>query len=218
MKLFKIEGIPAPGAKIYSTIVARSPVMKDFYHEVAEEVLAKISSGRILDVGTGPGYLPFEIARNSPALEIRAIDISPAMVRIARENSQTKGLSGRVEFQSGSAESMPFETGYFDLVVSTASFHHWAKPKDCLKEIYRVLKNGGEAWIYDLNPDIAEDQRRQLRKKYGWFLSGLVLNVVKLHSLASLQEVRQLISSPELDFSSARVENRGILLKQHLTK
>jgi hypothetical protein len=42
MKLFRIEGIPNPGAKVYSIIVARSPVMKDFYREVAEEVSSRI--------------------------------------------------------------------------------------------------------------------------------------------------------------------------------
>ena len=216
--LFKIEGIPSPGAKIYSIIVARSPIMKDFYHAVAEEVLSKISSGRILDVGTGPGYLPLEIAKSSQALEVRAIDISPAMVRIANENSHKMGLPGRVEFQFGSAASIPFEDGYFDLVVSTGSFHHWAKPKECLKEIYRVLKEGGEAWIYDMKRDIAEGDRIQLRKRYGWFLSFLFLNIVRLHSSVRSLDVQELLSSPELGFSSKRVEDIGIILKQQLTK
>ena len=75
MKLFRIEGIPNPGAKVYSIIVARSPVMKDFYREVTEEVSSKGSSGKILDIGTGPGRIPLEIARRSRNLEIEAIDI-----------------------------------------------------------------------------------------------------------------------------------------------
>ncbi len=86
MKLFKIEGIPNPGAKVYSIIVARSPIMKDFYREVGEEVSSKTSSARMLDIGTGPGYVPLEIARGSQNLEIKAIDISSAMVRIASRN------------------------------------------------------------------------------------------------------------------------------------
>ena len=77
-KLFKIEGIPRPGSIVYSAVVAKSPVMEDFYHMVAEEALSKVSSGRILDIGTGPGYLPLEIGQKS-----KDIDISPAMVEIA---------------------------------------------------------------------------------------------------------------------------------------
>ena len=217
-KLFKIEGIPKPGAIVYSAIVAKSPIMEDFYHMVAEEVLLKMSSGKILDIGTGPGYLPLEIAQRSSGLEVKAIDISSTMVAIAKQNSQKMGLQGRVEFLFGSAEKIPFEQGYFDLIVSTGSFHHWAEPKECLKEIYRVLKNGGEAWIYDLRRDITKEARLEARKRYGWLLSSLFLYIVRLHSSVNAQEVQKLLSSPELNFSSKRVEDRGIILKQELKK
>ena len=75
MKLFRIEGIPNPVAKIYSITVPRSPIMKDFYRDLTEEVSSKASSGKILDIGTGPGRIPLEIARRSRNLEIEAIDI-----------------------------------------------------------------------------------------------------------------------------------------------
>ncbi len=217
-KLFKIEGIPRPGAIVYSAVVAKSPVMQDFYHIVAEEVLSKISSGRILDIGTGPGYLPLEIGQKSKDIEIKAIDISPAMVEIARRNAREIGLQERVEFLFGSADNMPFTEGYFDLIVSTGSFHHWAEPEACLKEIYRVLKNGGEAWIYDLRRDISKEARLEARRRYGWLLSSLFLYVVRLHSSIGAKEVQELLSSPELYFSSKRVEDRGVILKQALQK
>ena len=217
-KLFKIEGIPKPGAIIYSEIVAQSPIMKDFYHMVAEEVLSKMSSGRILDIGTGPGYLPLEIGQRSSDLEIKAIDISPAMVEIARHNAQKMGLQERVEFLFGSADNIPFEEEHFDLIVSTGSFHHWAEPKECLKEIRRVLKNRGEAWIYDLRRDITKEATLEARKRYGWLLSSLFLYIVRLHSSVRAQEVQKLLSSPELDFSSKRLEDRGVILKQELKK
>ena len=215
MKLFRIEGIPNPGAKVYSIIVARSPVMKDFYREVAEEVCSKVSSGKILDIGTGPGYVPLEIARRSQNSEIKAIDISPAMVRIASKNAKDAELSGHVQFQYGSAESIPFEDGYFDLIISTLSFHHWAKPRECLNEIHRVLRNGSEAWIYDLRRDPTKEARAQLRNRYGWFLSFLILYVVRLHSSVTLQEV---ISLSETGFSKKGMEDRGIILKLRLVK
>ncbi len=213
MKLFRIEGIPNPGAKVYSIIVARSPIMKDFYRDVTEEVSSKASSGKILDIGTGPGRIPLEIARRSRNLEIEAIDISPAMVRIASKNAKDADLSGHVQFRYGSAESIPFEDGYFDLVISTLSFHHWAKPTECLKEIHRVLRNGGEAWIYDLRRDPTKEARAQLRNRYGWFLSFLVLYFVRLHSSVRLQDVQEVISLSEIGFSEKSMEDRGIILK-----
>lgn len=215
---FKIEGIPGPGASVYSIIAQKSPFMQDFYRMVIEEVLSKMSSGRILDVGTGPGCLPLQLAQRSGGLEIKAIDISPDMIEIARKNAQQMGLSGCVEFVLGSAEKMPFEQGHFDLVVSTNSFHHWAHPEECLKEIHRVLRNGGEAWIYDLRRDITREAVLETRKRYGWLLSSVFLYLVRLHSSVRLDKVQQLLSSPELNFSSKKVVDRGIILKQELKK
>jgi ubiquinone/menaquinone biosynthesis C-methylase UbiE len=218
MRLFKIEGIPNPEAKVYSKIVARSPVMKDFYREVAEEVSSKVSLEKILDIGTGPGYVPLEIARRSQNLEIKAVDVSPAMVRIARKNAEDAGLAGRVQFQYGSAESIPFGNGYFDLIISTISFHHWARPKECLKEIHRVLKNSGEAWIYDLRRDPTKEARSQLRNRYGKFLSFLVLYFVRPHSSVRLRDFQEVISLSGIGFSENNIEDRGIILKLRLLK
>lgn len=218
MKLFKIEGIPNPEAKVYSKIVARSPFMKDFYREVAEEVSSKVSLEKILDIGTGPGYVPLEIARRSQNFEIKAVDISPAMVRIASKNAEDTGLSGRVQFQYGSAENIPFGNGYFDLIISTISFHHWARPKECLKEIHRVLKNSGEAWIYDLRRDPTKEARSQLRNRYGRFLSFLVLYFVRPHSSVRLRDFQDVISLSGIGFSENSIEDRGIILKLRLLK
>ena len=107
MKFLKIEGIPKPWAKVYSTIVARSPIMQDFYREVTGEIASKVSSGKILDIGTGPGYVPIEVARTSQNVEIKAIDISSAMVMIARKNAKDAELSERVQFEYGSARIFP---------------------------------------------------------------------------------------------------------------
>jgi ubiquinone/menaquinone biosynthesis C-methylase UbiE len=218
MKLLKIEGIPGLGAKIYSTVVAGSPITQDFYREVTAEIASKVSSGKLLDIGTGPGYVPIEVARRSQNVEIKAIDISSAMVTIARKNAKDAELSERVQFEYGSAEHIPYGDGYFDLIVSTLSFHHWANPRECLKEIHRVLKIGGEAWIYELRQDTTREARMQLKDRYGWFLSFLVLYFVRLHSSVRLQEFQKIISSSQISFSEMGIEDRGLALKLRLLK
>jgi ubiquinone/menaquinone biosynthesis C-methylase UbiE len=218
VKLLKIEGIPGPGAKIYSTIVAGSPVMQDFYREVTREIASKVSSGKILDIGTGPGYVPVEVARASKKVEVKAIDISSAMVVIARRKAEDAGLSQRVQFECGSAEHIPYGDGYFDLVVSTLSFHHWANRIECLKEIHRVLKIDGEAWIYEIRKDTTWEAKKQLKDRYGRFLSFVVLYLVRLHSAMKLQEFEKIISLPQLGFSKMIIEDRGLALKLRLVK
>ena len=215
---FRTEGIPKPGARVYSLIAAKSPLLKDLYKEVAEEVFSTISSGVILDIGTGPGYLPIELSKKSEGLQIIGIDISPEMVKIATRNAEKEVLTERVKFQIGSARSIPFANSYFDFVVSTASFHHWFEPVECLKEIYRVLKEDGEAWIYDLRRDMTKEATAQLRNKYGGFLSGPLLTIVKLHSSMTLKKVQAILSSSEIGFSCVNVEDKGLALKIRLSK
>jgi ubiquinone/menaquinone biosynthesis C-methylase UbiE len=218
MSFLNIEGIPGPGAKIYSTVVAKSKIINDFYRDVAIEVTTKLSAGTILDIGTGPGYVPIDIARESSSLEVKAIDISPAMVAIASKNAQKAGLERRVQFKFGSAEKIPFEDKSFDLIISTLSFHHWARPEKCFQEIHRALKPGGEAWIYEIRQDVPEEAKQQLRKSYGWFLTFLVLYVVRLHSSVKLQRFKELCTVCKDNFSKIETEEKGITMKLRMVK
>jgi SAM-dependent methyltransferase len=59
-------------------------------------------------------------------------------------------VADRVEFRAGDVASLPFADSDFDAVVSTFSLHHWPSPAEGLAEIYRVLRPGGVAFIYDL--------------------------------------------------------------------
>jgi len=188
------------------------------WHKAQAEVSLRISFGRILDVGTGPGYLPLEIAKRSHDLEVIGIDISPDMVKIARRNAEILGLSRRVKFQIGSAASLPFGDRYFDFVVSTLSLHHWFRPVECIGEIHRVLKENGEAWIYDARRDTSKEVNAQIRRKYGWFLSFIFLNIVRAHSSLTLGEVEEILSSPKIGFSKKSIEDKGVILKLQLSK
>jgi len=215
---FKIESIPNPGARVYSWIARKSPPLRDLCLGVAEEVTAKLIAGRILDVGTGPGYLPVEIAKRAPNLELVGIDLSPAMVAIATKNAEKREVSDRVRVQRANAADLPFEDGYFDLVVSTLSLHHWLRPSECLKEINRVLKENGEAWIYDARRDTTKEVNVQFRKRYGWFLAFLFLNLVRTHSSITVREIDEILSSPEIGFSKRSVVDKGVILKLQLVK
>jgi ubiquinone/menaquinone biosynthesis C-methylase UbiE len=217
-RIMKIEEIPGFASKGYSFIARKFPFFKEFYGKVAKEVTEKISSGKMLDIGTGPGYLPLEIAKCTTDLKIIGIDLSPGMIKIANKNAKDRRLSYRVSFQVANAANLPFENEYFDLVISTLSFHHWLKPIECIKEIFRVLKENGEAWIYEIRKDTSKEVNAQLREKYGWFLSFWFLNIVRAHSSMSKSEIEKLLSSPEVPFSKKTIEDEGIILKLKLLK
>ena len=141
------ERIPGFAARLYDQI-ARSAV-QTYYQKVAEDVTAHTGEGMILDVGTGPGYLPIEIAKRAPAIGIVGIDASEALVRIARLNAAQAGLSDRIRFEQCDANRLHVKDGSCDLVISTGSLHAWKNPVLVINECFRVLKDGCEAWILD---------------------------------------------------------------------
>jgi ubiquinone/menaquinone biosynthesis C-methylase UbiE len=110
-----------------------------------------ISSGRVLDIGSGTGLLCIEIARAFCDLEVIGIDISSDMLSIAIKSlMEEDSFRPRVSFIKADVSRLPFEKNSFDAVVSYVSFHHWKDTASALNEIKRVLKKDGIAFIYDL--------------------------------------------------------------------
>lgn len=130
-----------------------------------------ISSGRILDIGSGTGLLCIEIAKAFSDIEVFGIDISMDMLSIAKKAIIDKGFRSRVKFIRSDASSLPFRKNSFDAVVSYVSLHHWKDAASVLNEARRVLKKDGTAFIYDLRrreenlifaPLIKDDYMRDL--------------------------------------------------------
>ena len=75
--------------------------------------------------------------------------MSRKLIQMARSNAAIAGFSDRLNFQRGNAGRLEFDDASFDLVISTGMLHSLKEPVNVLQEIYRVLKAGREAWIYD---------------------------------------------------------------------
>jgi SAM-dependent methyltransferase len=114
----------------------------------ADIARAAAPGARVLEVGSGPGHLAGRLARDH-GLAVTGVDLDPAMVERARANVARPAGRARPEFMVGDAAALPFPDASFDLVVSTLSMHHWAKPTAGLAEIRRVLRPGGRALVWD---------------------------------------------------------------------
>ena len=143
-----VRAFDLPTAGLYDALVAS--LLGGLYERVADEVTEVYPTGTILEVGSGPGRLAILLARKAPDLKVIGVDISPEMVERAARRATEARLSEQVRFEAGDVGALPFPEGSFDGAVSTLSLHHWPDPARGLAEIYRVLKAGGEARIYDL--------------------------------------------------------------------
>lgn len=98
----------------------------------------------ILDIGCGAGWLSKLLAARAPEGRIVGMDVSNEMIRLARR--------ARVDvehalFIEGPAEQIPWEANFFHRVISVESAYYWPDPARAAREIFRVLADGGSAWI-----------------------------------------------------------------------
>jgi ubiquinone/menaquinone biosynthesis C-methylase UbiE len=102
--------------------------------ELTFEAVTEAHPQRVLEVGCGPGELAARIGAELGA-EVRAVDISPRMVELARG----RGVSAQV----GDVQALPFDTGEFDCVVAAWMLYHVPDIDRALGELARVLRRGG---------------------------------------------------------------------------
>ncbi len=100
---------------------------------------------RILDVGTGPGSLAILCARAGH--DVYAVDIAENMVSMAIRNAECSNV--RITATRADAESLPFDDGFFDLVVCKGAFWCMTAPERTYNEFNRVLRKGGMMRIFD---------------------------------------------------------------------
>ena len=106
---------------------------------------------RILDLSTGTGWTSRVVARRGT--RVVGVDIASDLLEVAKAIAKTENLP--IAYQIGDAESLPFETGEFDAVVSTCGIMFASHPEAAAKELARVCRKGGRialtTWLADSN-------------------------------------------------------------------
>ena len=106
---------------------------------------------KILDVGCGVGHWTRVLADLAPRASVVGVDRDQEWVRRAREGAADGEPAGRLSFNEGRAEDLPFADASFDLVSCQTLLIHVADVEATLREMWRVLQPGGQVCLVEPN-------------------------------------------------------------------
>jgi ubiquinone/menaquinone biosynthesis C-methylase UbiE len=122
----------------------------------------------VLDVGTGTAQIPVEMCRQSPRVELVAIDLADEMLKLAARNVTRAGYEGRITLTKVNGRDLGYPDGHFGAVVSNSIIHHIPEPRDCFAEMVRVCRAGGALFVRDLlRPGSGEGVERLVKTYAG---------------------------------------------------
>jgi ubiquinone/menaquinone biosynthesis C-methylase UbiE len=209
-KGYKGLGMEGALARWYARTTGNS--IEQFRKEARTLAEQLAQGGSILEVAPGPGFLAIELAKLGD-YQVVGLDISKTFVELATENARKAGV--QIAFQLGNAAAMPFDPDSFDLIVCRAAFKNFSEPVRALTEMYRVLKPGGKAFIFDLRPDAspADIAAAVDGMKLGW-LNALITRLTFKHMLLkrahSKESFRQMAAQTPFKTCAFREESIGL--------
>lgn len=123
-------------------------------------------NAKVLDLGTGTGYVALAIARKYQEVQVVGLDIVKDALAKNAERAKQEGLSN-VVFLSYDGTAFPFQAGEFDIVVTRYALHHFPDIRATFGEISRVLKSEGRLFIADPTPNDDDTSREdESRRTY----------------------------------------------------
>lgn len=160
-------------------------------------------------MGTGPGLLPLELVLRSRELKVVGLDPSHGMITLARHLCG-KIAEDRLRFIVGGVYHLPFPSSSFDMVVSVGVLHHLQDLPKALGEIERVLRPGGEAWLYEVIMDTEWDEVRKVFREMEIPIFPTLPFFLFHRALSRMRVGRRLVGMRREDLSALRNVLKGL--------
>lgn len=172
--------------------------------ELSKEIFNKENIHKafnILDVGCGTGqtaaYLAFTYGAN-----VIGIDNNKTMVEKAKQRMARGGLP--VKIVEGSIENIQLQDEQFDIILSE-SVLSFVNKQHALKEIYRLLKNGGRfiAIEHTMNEKVNKKDENEIKQFFGFdslFMKEDWVNVLKQTGFHHIEVEKSSLFDSEADF------------------
>lgn len=101
---------------------------------------------RVLEIGCGKGFNSIHLACDNPRVHFVGIDLTPAIIELARKNSQHLT---NTDFMVGNYDDLLFEKESFDLVFGVETLCYSENLNASISKLYCVLKPGGTFILFE---------------------------------------------------------------------
>ena len=105
----------------------------------------------VLDVAIGTADLTIAMLKSGRVSRVTGIDLSDKMMEIGKRKVEKVRLKEDVRFVHGNAQHMPFPDACFDAVTCAFGCRNFQNLDEGLREMYRVLKPGGQVTILEFS-------------------------------------------------------------------
>lgn len=156
-------------------------------------------TGRILDLGCGPGDITFRIAYRFPEAFITAVDGSAAMIELANQRKERERIR-QIEFIQGFIPEARIPQVTYDLIICTSFLHHLSDPSILWSTIAEYASSDTKIFVYDLFRPCSKEEATRLVNLY----SGNEPDILKKDFYNSLlaafepEEVNQQLTATNL--------------------
>jgi ubiquinone/menaquinone biosynthesis C-methylase UbiE len=157
----RIRAMHAPDAQVEAAIL---------------DLLGDAPLHALLDLGTGAGRMLELLAPR--ATRAVGVDLSPAMLNVARARIEEHGLR-HVQLRQGDVYAPPVERGAYDLVVIHQVLHFLDEPGRALAEAARLLRPGGRLIVVDFAAHEEESLREHFAHRRLGFSSDEIAGLMQ---------------------------------------
>jgi len=152
-----------------------------YWRRFAVKQLPKKDAGIFLDIATGTGDIAIEIVKqHTRNVRVIGIDFSEQMLEFGRRKILKKGYQEQIELRLGDVASLPFEDKIFDSAIIAFGIRNVEDYKHGLREITRVVKDGGKVVILEFTPS----QNQLLKWPYHIYFTKILPFIGKIISKA----------------------------------
>ena len=129
----------------------------------------KINPGRILELGSGTGYVTEKLLQRNPTSQILALDLAPAMVAATRTKFNAPTFVDKLFRRTSThhaicadAEAIPLANESIDFAISSLTLQ-WCDVELVAQEMARVLRPEGLFMFTTFGPDTLKELRHAFR-------------------------------------------------------